>query len=77
MKGNPKPYREGLKVALKRRLIDRRVRELVGRLFVELYDSESLVLFPLEFAYEYLVDFDNNTIEYEEEGKKIVKKLKV
>jgi len=49
--------------------------ELIGRLFAELWDSESLVLYPLEFAYEYYIDFENNTIEYEEEGKKIVKKL--
>jgi len=51
--------------------------ELVGRLFVELYDSGSLVLFPLGVAYEYLVDFDDNIIVYEEEGKKIVKKLRL
>jgi len=51
--------------------------ELVGRLFAELWDSELLVLNPLEYAYEYYIDFENNTIEYEEEGKKIVKKLRL
>jgi len=51
--------------------------ELLGRLFVELLECESLVLGTLRFAYDYYIDFENNTIEYEEEGKKIVKKLKL
>ena len=51
--------------------------ELVGRLFVELWDSELLVLNPLEYAYEYYVDFENNIIEYEEDGKTITKKLRL
>jgi len=53
------------------------VWELIGKLYIELWDSEMLILNPPEWEmYEYIVDFDNNKISWKEDEKTITVPLK-
>lgn len=55
----------------------RSVWELIGKLYIELWDSEMLILNPPEWEmYEYYVDFDNGEISWEEDGKTVKVPLK-